>query len=140
MNRFKLLAFLFAALIVTTLSSCGKDDDAAPSRKALLTAKQWQGNRILIDNQDFTSFFNMDNTAMTFNTNGTYLIKLDGDTDNGTWEFTSNEQKLLMDKGTSHETNVDILKLTNEALNIKWVERDSDSGESYTVELQLVRD
>lgn len=141
MNKLKFLSFIFATLFLITLVSCDKDDkDSEPSKKALLTAKTWQGNRLLIEGEDITSFVDMDKTFITFNTNGTYLISLDGSKDNGTWELTSSEQKLLMDKGTDFETNVDILKLTSTSLNIKWNEEDPDSGESYAVELRLINE
>ncbi|MCJ8166668.1 hypothetical protein MKJ04_17615 [Pontibacter sp. E15-1] len=82
----------------------------------------------------------MDETFFTFNKNGSYLFSFDGDTDNGTWEFASDEQKLVMDKGTDDEHTVDILKLTATSLNIEWQEEDLDTGEKYKVEMRLVHD
>ncbi|MBC5992376.1 hypothetical protein [Pontibacter cellulosilyticus] len=139
MNKIKLLTFLFATLIITTLTSCDKDDDKEPSRTALLTDPTWQGNRAFIDGQDVTSFIDIDNTSFKFKTNGTYDIVLTGTSENGTWEFTNNEQKLLLDKGTDSELPVDILRLTDANLDLKWTQEDEDTGEMYTVELRFIK-
>ena len=139
MNKIKLLTFLFATLIISTLSSCDKDDDKEPSRTALLTDPTWQGNRAFIDGQDITSLIDIDNTSFKFKTNGTYDVVLSGTAENGTWEFTNNEQKLLLDKGTDGELPVDILRLTDSNLDIKWTEEDEDTGEMYTVELRFIK-
>ncbi|NDK55944.1 hypothetical protein [Pontibacter fetidus] len=121
---------------MTALTSCSKDDDAAPSSQALLTAKEWQGNKYLIDGQDMSSFLDIDQMYWKFNTNGTYTMRADGDSENGTWELTSNNQKLLLDG----EFTLDIVKLTNTALNVKYEDEDIESGESYTVEIRFIRD
>ena len=142
MKTFRLSTIFFLSFFMLTLVSCDKDDDKdkEPTKTALLTAKPWQGNRILVDGEDLTSLFDMDDTNITFNKNGTYLFELDGETDNGTWELTSNEQKLLMDKDTDGEATVDILKLSNTILNIKWSEEDPDTGEEYSIELRLLNE
>lgn len=140
MNKIKLLTFLFATLIISTLTSCDKDDeDKEPSRTALLTDPTWQGNRAFIDGQDVTSFIDIDNTSFKFKTDGKYDVVLSGTPENGTWEFTNNEQKLLLDKGTNSELIVDILKLTDSNLDLKWTEEDEDTGETYTVELRFIK-
>jgi hypothetical protein len=136
MNRLRLLSFLFVALVMSTLTSCSKDDDAAPSPQALLTAKEWQGNKYLIDGQDMSSFLDIDQMYWKFNSNGTYTMRVDGDSETGTWELTSNNQKLLLDD----EYTLDVVKLTNTALNVTYEEEDTESGESYTVEIRFLHD
>lgn len=136
MNKLRLFTFLFAALLIGSLTSCGKDDDTQPTPQALLTAKVWQGNKIYIDDVDYSSFLDMDNTTWKFNSNGTYTLEIDGDSETGTWELTTNNSKLLLDD----EFEMEILKLTNTSLNVEWTEEDEESGETYTVEMRFIRD
>ncbi|MCC9168386.1 DUF5004 domain-containing protein [Pontibacter harenae] len=142
MNRLRHFTLLLAFLIMLTAVSCSKEnekeDDVEPNKYELLTANTWQGNRIFIEGQDWSSLFDMDDTNMTFNKNGTYVYLLGGETNEGTWELTADDQKLLMNKNTEEEFSVDILTLTNSNLNITWEEEDEDTGGSYTIELRLL--
>lgn len=138
MNKFRLLPFLFAVLFLSVFTGCDKDDDKEPTRTALLTSQVWQGNRAFVDDQDVTSFIDMDNTTMLFKTDGTYNIVISGTPNTGTWEFTSNEQKLLLDKGTNEEFTIDILKLTATNLDVEWTEDDPDTGETHTIEIRMI--
>lgn len=140
MNKLRLLPLVFSFLCLITLSSCGKDDDADPSRKAILSAGVWQGNKFYVDGDDWTSFVDIDNTSMEFKSDGTYIFEISGDSETGTWELTSNDQKILMDKNTSGEATADILKLTNTALNISFTEEDPDTGEDSVLEIRFIRD
>ncbi|MEJ8755787.1 hypothetical protein WG947_02160 [Pontibacter sp. H259] len=141
MNRLRLLSILFVALVMSALTSCSKDDDDSnPSSQALLTAKEWQGNKYLIDGDDMSSFIDIDQMYWKFNTNGTYTMRVDGDSETGTWELTSNNQKLLLDKNSADEVTLNVLKLTNTGLNVMYEDEDFETGESYTVEIRFIHD
>jgi hypothetical protein len=141
MKNLRLLSFLFVALVMGALTSCSKDDDdATPSAQALLTAKQWQGNKYLIDGDDMSSFIDIDEMFWKFDSDGSYVVEVDGDSESGKWEFASNNQQLVLDKGTADEFTLDILKLTNTSLNLEFEEEDLDTGETYTVEIRFLHD
>lgn len=59
-------------------------------------------------------------STFKFNTNGSYDAEL-GDISNneeveGTWEFASNETKIIFDKGTDDEETYDIVTLSSSTL------------------------
>ena len=141
MNKLRLLSFLFATLFVVTFSSCGDDeDDVKPSASAMLTAGIWQANEVFVDGIDFSQNVDLENTNIIFNSDGTYVFELNGDTQNGTWELTSNDQKILLDEGRSDEITADILQLTNSNLDIELTETDPDTGDDTTFEFHFIRD
>jgi hypothetical protein len=56
---------------------------------------------------------------LTMNRNGTYLLHTTGYA--GTWEFTENKTKVLLDKAVSqYKTTWTIVKLTSKNLNVKF--------------------
>lgn len=138
MNKFKIFTLLFALLTLSVLTGCSKDDENEPSRTALLTASTWQGSKIMVDGTDYTSFFDMTETSMVFKTDGTYQMTLEGDVETGTWEFTANEQKLLVDKGSDDETTLDILTLSGSELKLKWIQENSQ-GDDSTIEMHFTK-
>ncbi|WP_188499842.1 hypothetical protein [Pontibacter amylolyticus] len=121
----KLLTFLFALLLVTSMTSCDKDDDNGPSKRDFLTAGQWKGQSVWWGEDEITSElrndeeypFDVTQLSYKFDKAGTYLVTFKGQTDNGTWEFVNNEQSILMNKGTSFETTLKVLKITDKEFN-----------------------
>ena len=123
-----------------TVASCDDDDDdAAPDRQTLLTAQTWRGDKLFIQGEDVTEDFadliDVQSSTIKFNTDGTYTAGSDGDTEDGTWEFTNNQQnEILMDEGTSDEITVDVNRLSATEL---WLEGDL-SGFGQDVEIRFV--
>jgi hypothetical protein len=58
--------------------------------------------------------------------------------ENGTWEFTNNEQALLLDKGTTNQTTLSIGMLTNSELYLTDTFNHPDLGE-LALEVRYVR-
>lgn len=139
----KLLLYLFALLLVTSFSSCKKDDDKGPSNRDLLTAGEWRGYAVFINGNEFTRElrehdefpFDVSRYTFRFDKAGTYLHSYDGETDNGTWEFTNNEQSLLLDKSTRMQATIKISKLTDKEFHFI----DSDEESRSEVEFRFNR-
>ncbi|WP_299708165.1 hypothetical protein [uncultured Pontibacter sp.] len=132
----KLLTFLFALLLITSLSSCKKDDDKGPSKRDMLTAGEWRGASVWWNGTDITNElreaeefpFDVSQLYIKFDKVGTYLDTYSGVTDNGTWEFTQNEESLLLDRATSFESTVRITNLTD--TEFSYIESYDTSGDS----------
>lgn len=60
---------------------------------------------------------NVSDIKITFNDNGTYTSDFAGDQDSGTWEFTNNEQAIILDRGVQDdELTATINRLDNSEL------------------------
>ncbi|WP_266205356.1 hypothetical protein [Pontibacter kalidii] len=124
MPRLKLLYFLFAALSLVSLASCGDDDDDDVSPNvALLTQGEWTGSAVFVNGTDRTGEFEaqsgIDISLYTslFERDGTYTDRYnDTVLVDGTWEYENAERVILFDKGTSDEYRVVISKLDEDEL------------------------
>ncbi|WP_026236342.1 hypothetical protein [Pontibacter roseus] len=142
----RLLSLLFALLLVTSLTGCGKDDDKGPSNRDFLTAGTWTGNAIVVNGNDLTREFREDEefpydisqNTIKFDKAGTYLDSYGGRTDNGTWEFANGEKELLMDKGTTNEYTLIIDRLNDKELFLYELVDDPNMG-AVKFELRFVR-
>jgi hypothetical protein len=140
----KLLTFLFALLLVTSMSSCKKDEDKGPSKSDMLTAGEWRGASIWFNGTDVTRElredeeypFDVSQLYIKFDKAGTYLDTYSGMTGNGTWEFAQNEEAILLDKGTSRESTVRVTKLTD--TEFYYVESYDESGD-FDFEFRFTR-
>ncbi|MBB6612019.1 hypothetical protein H7F15_13295 [Pontibacter sp. Tf4] len=145
MKKLQFLSYLFAALFMVTMVSCDDDDDDTtnpnPDKETLLTAKVWNGSKVYYQNADFTEqvkeLFDISTTTIKFNADGTYTASMSGEDDEtGTWEFASNDTKIVMDSESSDPITVDINTLTATEL---WVEGDFlETGGQETIELRFV--
>lgn len=61
--------------------------------------------------------------SIKFATDGTYKTFENGVEDNeqGTWEFTSSDTKLMMDKGTEYESEMTIVTLSENVLTFSGI-------------------
>jgi hypothetical protein len=147
----KLLALFLVTVLAFSTVSCNDDDDddAEPSRTALLTGGQWTGTALyvgsqnitdlLIDEDDPDNSFDVRKWTATFNSNGTYSTTYDGSaSESGRWEFTNNEQSILFDKGTDDEETATINRLTSTELYIvqPW---ETDDNMTVDVEARFAR-
>ncbi|MHC2992842.1 hypothetical protein OB13_15100 [Pontibacter sp. HJ8] len=145
MSKLRLFTFLFAALLMTSLSGCSKDDDDnEPSQRDLLTAGQWTGVSIWAYGQDISRMF-IDETGYDIKKNlvkydkaGTYADRYERMTLSGTWEFTDNEQSILHDKGTEDEYTSRIIKLTSTELYLEQT-IEFEEEEPVTLEIRFSR-
>ena len=141
--KHKMKHLLSLALLAGTLTivSCEKDKEV--SKTDLLTKSSWKVEDATITSSDpfltalFEAFKNLIvNSQIKFNksdSGNTYTVTDSSGSSSGTWEFSSNETKLIFDKGTSDETTYDILKLTSSELEVKYY--DEDFEESVTMKL-----
>ncbi|MFD2245296.1 hypothetical protein [Pontibacter ruber] len=145
MNKFRLLSFLFAAFMLLTLASCGKDDDAEPSKRDLLTAQTWRGDKLYIDGVEATNnpyvidyFIDIKGTTLKFEKDRTYTaIYTVGDekeTESGTWDLKNNDQQIAF-AFLSQDT--DIKRLTKDNLDIAATFE--EDGEKITIEMRFIK-
>lgn len=125
MHKFRLLYFFVAALCVVSFTSCSDDDDAEPSQQALLTAGEWEGARIYLDNQDYTEYFrdsvdfDIREFSYRFDDNGEYRQTY-GRTVLGTWEISDiDEELIVLDRGETYESRLTINRLTDTELHLE---------------------
>jgi hypothetical protein len=92
-----------------------------PTKKELVT-KKWSLQEYYENGQIDSS---MGALTLTFNTDGTYLIVADGDSEYGDWEFANNETQIIIDKD-SDPLILTIQELTSTKLKVEWME-DTDT-------------
>jgi hypothetical protein len=135
--QFRKISLLICLLGISFLiQNCKDKEDPAPSKKELLTAHEWKFSSIdLSSSLDITtkSFITGLYTGgkYTFDSNGNYTITLLSIPDSGKWEFTSNDTKIVFDKGTADEFAMDIVTLSASNLDLKG--NDTDHGGEFTV-------
>ncbi|MCX2741614.1 hypothetical protein [Pontibacter anaerobius] len=146
MNKLKLLTFLFASLLMLTLVSCSKDDDADLSKMDLLTGGEWTGHQFWTSGMNVTDQlvefgYKVAKSKANFSKDGSYTMKYDGDlVQSGNWEFGSGEQTIILDEGTEDETIFTINKLTSSELYMDGeVSIDSEGYMSLEGEIRLKR-
>ncbi len=116
---------LIAITIFTLmLLSCGTDDPKVDKR-ALLVGAKWTFSEVVAEDELtqglITSLYQ--GSTFTFNTNGSYNGEFGDWIDNlayeGTWELTSDEKKIILDKGTDEEKTWDIITLDSDTFSYK---------------------
>ncbi len=110
-SPFLILLFLFAAL------GCEKEDEF--SKEELLTAHTWRFSDMTADTDtqdilDLITFVKalMTGATLNFDDDGTYSMTAMQQTDTGTWDLSSDEKTLIMDKGTADESETTLVSLT----------------------------
>lgn len=139
-NRYTLLLSILA--LITLFSSCKKED--SKSKTELLTAGAWKikANYGIVGStktdlmltmeaceKDNTFTFKTDNTVV-YDEGATKCDDDDAQTDNGTWSFTENETKLVIDGESAT-----ILSLTGSELKVSTSY--TEDGVTYTSEITL---
>jgi hypothetical protein len=145
----KLNLLLIASLFLVTFSC--KKDDAPPSKKDLLSGKNW-----VLVSQTVSPGINFNGTLITdlyaqmddcskddiskFNSNGTYTFE-EGATkcdvndpqvfDSGTWVFNSDETILVLTSPSSGTVNAEIVELTSSKCVI--TQEETLDGIVYTI-------
>jgi hypothetical protein len=140
----KLIPYLFALLLVTSLSGCDKDDkDKVPSKRDLLTAGEWNGQAIYVygnnESQLFKDEIDYDimKRKVKYDKAGTYVDRYERRSLSGTWEFTSDEQSLIFDKGTADEYTARVTSLTAKEFHIEEI-IETEEG-SFPLEFRFSR-
>ncbi len=102
-------------------TACKNDDGPkpGPTGKKDQISKVWKVETVLVNNSpDQTT--NYSSYRFEFKKDGTYTFTLGTDSGSGSWEFTSNEQKIVFDKGTAQEALVNVLSLSDSQLEIEF--------------------
>jgi len=142
---FKLIKNYLLLLTITSvvLFSCSDDDDEGPGDISGSLIGEWSAtsaelSEFTVNGQDFQAFLisigvpssEIDATEdlfeqeilsefqfdITFNEGGTYLLEDMEGSETGTWELISNNTKVLLNKGTQDEVELDISELTDSKL------------------------
>ena len=136
MKATRTLALLILPLLVA-VAGCSDDptsSDDGRTRKEILTAKPWRTTRATLNGADITP---MAQKLTAFATDGTYVAtNPDNSTEPGVWEFSSDEKRLLMDKGTDTEVDWEIVELTGSSLKVRATA--TLGGSTLTSELNAV--
>ena len=121
-----ILIMIGILIIPIAISSCSDDDEIAFTKTQLLTQAPWKYSTISTGDATFDALFQLFFTGftITFNTDGTTLVTFASDSETGTWEFTTNETKILLDKGTMDEQTFDIESLTAATLVFTFTDPD----------------
>ncbi|MBX0335301.1 hypothetical protein K3G39_18860 [Pontibacter sp. HSC-14F20] len=120
----KLLTFLFALLLVTSMTSCDKDKDKEPSNRDLLTAEKWTGHSFWAFGNDISDLFleqlnyDIKKNTVKFDKAGTYVDSYERTSISGTWEFANDDKSIIFDKGTEDEYTATVLLLTDKELRM----------------------
>lgn len=112
------LAILLILCIPLLALNCDRPVD--PPSKEVLLSKEWKITEILINNvPDQSTDYN--GYRRKFDSAGSYLFTdSPGASSQGTWEFDSNKQNLILDKGTNKQQNVRILILDANNLEMEF--------------------
>lgn len=137
MKQLKFISGFFALVIAFTVSSCSDDDEVTKSKADLLTQHGWKlssgtsSNANLQNEIDLVVAFQY---YYIFNKDKSYTtgIPLSSDVETGKWEFSTDETKLILDKGTSDEVTLTIGKLDDSSLELTGNDPDY-SNASYTL-------
>lgn len=136
MKIFKITAFVLAAASTLIFTACDKEDDTPELTKTdLLTSSEWKGSDILFEGVSHkdSSWVDINGFRLKFDKNGTYVITdLDGDADNGNWNFINNETQIVIAGDTNN-----ISVLTKDNLNLESAEP-RPANTPAEVEIRLV--
>lgn len=124
MKKIKLVSSLFVLVSVLLISSCKKDDDPVLTKTQLLTQNTWKygsGNSTNPLVQALISL--LTGTEYVFKADKTYSVtQLGQSIASGKWEFSSDETKIILDKGSIEESTLEIVTLDGSNLEVKEVD------------------
>jgi Lipocalin-like domain len=111
-------------MFILMLISCGTDDPKV-DKSSLLVGAKWTFSESIAEDELIqgliTSLYL--GSTFTFNANGSYNGEFGDWADNvayeGTWEFTSDDTKIILDKGTDEENTWDIVTLNSDTFSFK---------------------
>ena len=104
-------SFLLILVILFDLSSC-ETVEPEPSKFEILTANTWKMTKVILDGEDVSnSSSGIMLLHLTFNSDGTYVETAGTFTNQGVWEFTDDENTIVLDKGLSDEESLEIIEL-----------------------------
>lgn len=129
---------LFLAVAGLSLTACKKEETTpsntgGSSSKSTLIAKTWRVTEAQINGQ-VSSDPSLNSIRFTFNSNGTYTLLQDGDSDTGTWEFNADQTAVILDRGTQFEWTMTLVTLTSSSMRLTW----SEDGANFNVLMQPV--
>jgi hypothetical protein len=110
--------------------ACKKEDDSMnPAQRTEQLSQLWQMNSVLVNGQPYSGT-EYNNWQFDFRKDGTYTFSNGSTSEPGTWELNSNNNKLLLDKGTSSEVLFTILQLDRDNLEVESSQTSTKTGET----------
>jgi len=135
--------FTVLLLVGMMLFSCTKEKKSTDS---LLTSITWVFDRLETNSQDemvigllALAEVLMTDATYTFRIDGTYTMTAMGESDDGTWELSSDEKIITFDKGTADEYQQTIVKINGSELVLRSEEDPADE-EPYSVTFYWLAD
>lgn len=131
MNKPKTILSVIALACVLLISSCSKKSDPAPSRTVLLTQNTWKFSSVTTPDPLTTGLLTavLNGSEYSFKTDGTVSYKTSLASSTSKWEFTSNETKIILNKGATNENTQDVVTLDGSNLEL----RETDGGVTITI-------
>lgn len=131
MKKIKSLLVLFILGSLLLFSSCSKDDDPTLTKTQLLTQNTWKYSSGTSTNPLVQALMGLlAGTEYVFKTDKTYSVtQLGQSIASGKWEFSSDETKIILDKGSVDESTLEIVTLDGSNLEVKEV----DGGFTTTI-------
>jgi hypothetical protein len=125
---FKIPCLIMTLIILAVSSGCEKDNQTTTE---LLTAHIWRFDKVTTtsadeDIQNAVALVNalMTGATLVINADGTYTLTILNQDDDGTWQLSADEEKLIMD----NTDEMTIVKLTENELIMSGTEVDEDLG------------
>jgi hypothetical protein len=122
------LLFRLLIVLLVYLTACGdkKNDPQPPTKTDILTAKIWKMNRVLGNGVDVTDMVaempelsQFKDMRFKFNADGSYTLTSAGGTQAGTWAFTENETKIVLDPNTDNTQTLEIVELKDNSTKFR---------------------
>jgi hypothetical protein len=140
----KTMQLLFRLLVVLLffVTACGDKEDAPkpPSRTGILTAKAWKMNKLLkneIDVTDDPSLLQFKAMQFEFKADGSYTLTSLLGTQTGTWAFSENDSKVILDPNTTDAQTLEIVELKDSSLKFRTANEIPPLGQQMII-LELV--
>jgi len=119
---------ILTALLLLLLIACQEEDNAPDTQTdaSELIARTWRVQAVTMDDVEenaaaYSSY------RFTFSQDQTYRFLMPDEL-TGTWELTSNNNLLILDRGADQEQTVRVLSLSAEALSLEFSVEDEKIG------------
>ncbi len=124
---------LYGILLVVILAACEgglvkpkKDKDEKDAKSRL--SRAWRVDRVLANDRLYTGT-EFANWQFDFRQDGTYTLSTGTQSGQGKWELDSNDQKLMLDKGTPGEITFTVLQVNDALLELENIQTNNQAGQ-----------
>lgn len=157
---FKIKNLILMGLVVFILSACEKDKDSDTNANNIIgiwtitsstfdatingeSIVQYLMEALGLDQTQAEAMASLFISPFTgtidIKSDGTYTSVIEGETESGTWELSSDNKKLTLDAGTPDESVMDVVVLTSSNLEVSYSETSmEDMDEDGTPETMII--